>query len=757
MNHFWLGLACLVIAASTGIAFAQWQPADGPLATRWAKDVSPDNALPEYPRPQMVRADWLNLNGLWEYALRGKDDARPQTFDGQILVPFAIESSLSGVGKRVEDGQCLWYRRALTVPAAWSERHVLLHFGAVDWETEVFVNGQSVGTHRGGYDPFTFDITAALRPEGTQELVVRAWDPTDAGAQPRGKQVRKPHGIWYTPTTGIWQTVWLEPVPELHIRSLRLTPDLGCMRLIISAEIVGPTDGLVIEATALVDGREVATVTDKATSQIDLTIPEAHLWSPDDPFLYDLRVTLRQGEDGDVLDQVTCYFGMRNVNVGADPNGVTRILLNDKPLFMFGLLDQGFWPDGLYTAPTDEALRYDIEISRRLGFNTARKHVKVEPDRWYYWCDRLGLLVWQDMPSGDRYIGPNDADIERSPESAQQYERELRGIMDALVNHPSIVMWVPFNEGWGQFDTGRIATWIKEHDLTRLVNSASGWTDRGVGDVHDIHAYPGPASPKPEPKRAAVLGEFGGLGLPLKGHTWQDEKNWGYRSFDSREKLTAAYVDVVEKLRPLIADPGLSAAIYTQTTDVEIEVNGVMTYDRAEIKIDPAQAAAVAARLFLPPPRIVTIEPTSEEKGRTWRCTTSTPAEGWERPDFDDSGWTEAVAGFGRNGTPGIVVRSEWQTEDIWLRRSFEVAELPASPRLRLYHDEDCEVYVNGRRAAAVTGYTTSYIMIPLEEPGALRQGRNVFAVHCHNTHGGQGVDVGLIDWIEPGESTKPQ
>ena len=602
----WLSL----FAPAMGQAAAAWQPAKGPLLTRWAQDVSPDNAHPEYPRPQVVREQWQNLNGLWDYAVVAKDAPRPEQWDGQILVPFPLESALSGVMKRVSEDQRLWYHRRFEIPAAWRQQRVLLHFGAVDWQTTVWVNGQEVGAHTGGYDAFHFDITAALKPSGQQEVVLAVWDPTDAGYQPRGKQVRKPGGIWYTPTSGIWQTVWLEPVGAASIESLRITPDLDNSAVIVQPTVAtagGRNVGIQVE---VFDGSRVvhsARITqelvanpERISPRLGLQVPEPKLWSPDSPFLYDLRLTVLL--DGQPTDNVASYFGMRKIALAKDAAGINRLFLNNEPLFQFGPLDQGFWPDGLYTAPTDAALRYDIEMTRKLGFNMARKHVKIEPARWYYWADKLGLLVWQDMPSGDKYIGGRDPDITRSPESAANFERELRAMVDGFYSHPSIVIWVPYNEGWGQWDTCRIVDLIKHWDPTRLVINASGWTDRNCGDILDIHSYPGPAVPKLEPNRAVVLGEFGGLGLPVKGHTWQDERNWGYRSFTSAAELTDAYVGLTRKLRPMTGESGLAAAVYTQTTDVEVEVNGLMTYDRALIKMDAATLTAANQSVYTPPP-----------------------------------------------------------------------------------------------------------------------------------------------------------
>ncbi len=587
----------MVMTALAGDCDAGWKAAQGPLQTRWTAGVTPGNAHREYPRPQMAREEWLNLNGLWDYAIRPKDQGRPSPFDGPILVPFPIESALSGVMKRVDAGQRLWCRQSFRLPAKWEGRRIMLHFGAVDWEARVWVNGRCVGEHRGGYDPFSFDITARLKAGDMQEVLVCARDPADSGYQPRGKQVASPQGIWYTPTTGIWQTVWIEPVPATHVASLRIVPDVDRTRVVVTVVTDGPDRALPVEVTVRRGWRKAGRAGGMAGEPISIPVSGLRLWSPDDPFLYDLEVLLRDGR-GRRVDRVSGYFGMRKISLGKDRNGVTRMMLNNEAVFQLGPLDQGFWPDGLYAAPCDDALRHDVEMTRKLGFNMARKHVKAEPERWYYWCDRLGLLVWQDMPSGDGFPKEGMREIERSSESAENYRHELKALVDALHNHPSIVMWVPFNEGWGQFETVRTSDWIAGYDPSRLVNCASGWHDfQGAGHVRDVHAYPGPEMPGPEEKRAAVLGEFGGLGLPVKGHTWQEEKNWGYRSFDDAQALTAAYLDLLEKLKPLAAK-GLSAAVYTQTSDVEVEVNGLMTYDREIVKMDAARVARVNAKLI---------------------------------------------------------------------------------------------------------------------------------------------------------------
>ena len=563
----WLGVVIFSLLVLP-VRSAEWKPGVGPLMTRWAKDVSPDKALIEYPRPQMVRGDWLSLNGLWDVKL-GDGTESP------ILVPFPIESALSGVMKHSDR---MTYRRNFEVPPGWSGRRILLHFGAVDWETKVSVNGKEIGSHRGGYDGFSFDITAALNSVGRQQIQVEVFDPTDLGGQPRGKQKLKSGSIMYTPSSGIWQTVWLEPVSENHIDALKMVPDLdgGFLKLTVTGH--GAVHAVVSDS-----GREIAQVSGAAGSELKLAIPDPKRWSPDSPFLYDLRVTLKSNDQ--VVDSVTSYFGMRKISLGKDKKGVTRMMLNGEFVFQVGPLDQGFWPDGIYTAPTDDALRFDVEETKRFGFNVTRKHIKVEPDRWYYWCDKLGLLVWQDMPSVNSYTD------KPQPIDKPQFKTELVRMVQQCWNHPSIIMWVVFNESQGQHDTEALVSEVKALDPSRLVNNASGDTDKQCGDVIDKHSYPGPESPKPEKDRAAVLGEFGGLGLPIEGHTWS-QKTWGYKDTKNMQDLTLGYEKLLEKSWLLNAESGLSAVIYTQLTDVESECNGLMTYDREVRKISHERGTA---------------------------------------------------------------------------------------------------------------------------------------------------------------------
>ncbi len=575
-------MACLSLQA-------QWQPAGDKLKTKWASQIDVNNVWPEYPRPIMERGDWLNLNGLWKYAIQPVGKQKPASFEGDILVPFAVESSLSGVQKRVGKDNELWYQREFTVSSKWKNSKVLLHFGAVDWKADVWVNGMKVGQHVGGYTPFSFDITPALA-SGSNTLVVKVWDPTDEGYQPRGKQVNKPQGIWYTPVTGIWQTVWLEPVPETYIKNLKITPDIDKNVLLVEASTnqCAPTSR--VEVKVLEGSSVVATGQSINNLPVEVPMPEnVKLWSPDSPHLYDLEVILWDGSKQ--LDKVESYAAMRKFSTKRDGKGIVRLQLNNKDLFHFGPLDQGWWPDGLYTAPCDEALEYDVIKTKDLGFNMIRKHVKVEPARWYAHCDRHGIIVWQDMPSGDRspewqmrqYF--NGVERLRSPESEANYRREWKELIDYLYSYPSVGVWVPFNEAWGQFKTEEITAWTKQYDPTRLVNPASGGNHYPVGDILDLHQYPAPQLYLYDGQRATVLGEYGGIGWANKEHLWEPDRNWGYVQFNSAQEVTDEYVKYAEQLKQLIIQ-GFSAAVYTQTTDVEIEVNGLLTYDRALVKVD---------------------------------------------------------------------------------------------------------------------------------------------------------------------------
>jgi beta-galactosidase/beta-glucuronidase len=593
---------------------ADWQPVSGHIMTRWAAEVSPEEVWPEYPRPQMRRPVWLNLNGLWEYAITTKSKAEPD-FKGHILVPFAIESALSGVKRPLKPRERLWYRRSFTIPEGWAGQRVLLHFGAVDWEAVVWVNQVEVGTHRGGYLPFYFDITGYLG-EGQNQVVVRVWDPTDKSWGARGKQVLKPKSIWYTSVSGIWGTVWLEPVPQTYIRQLKLTPDIDTESLKIEVLVSGDVGDLQVLANAKDRKGRVGVISRREAEALHMPVPAPHLWEPDDPRLYDLEVEIYQG--GSLVDRVQSYFGMRKFSLAPDQDGHLRLWLNNQPLFHYGPLDQGYWPDGLYTPPNEAAMRYEVEFLKKIGCNMLRKHVKVESARFYYACDRLGMIVWQDMPNGSKPVGAflsflanmfsrlkrRDDHLywragRSKPAAREDYWRELAEMVDQLHNFTCIGMWVPFNEAWGQFDANKVADWLKETDPTRPVDHASGWFDQGGGDFRSIHTYFKTLKPeKPDSIRAVILSEFGGYALKLDGHLWNQEAEFGYRKFDSSRALTEAYLDLLEtQLKPWI-EMGLSGAVYTQTSDVEIEVNGYLTYDRQVEKMDHERITVAHQALY---------------------------------------------------------------------------------------------------------------------------------------------------------------
>ena len=561
-----------------------WQLDPSAYVTRWASEVSPTNAHPEYPRPMMTRPDWLNLNGLWECGLTRGTDA--PSFTGQILVPFPIESPLAGERRTLNEFERFWYRRTFTIPPGWQGRRVLLHFDAVNWESEVWINGQEIGTHKGGYDQFSFDVTEMLRPGQEQELTVAVRNPSDAGPQPRGKQMLRPRPPFYRTSSGIWQTVWLEPVAETSIEALHLAPELDKRTLSIEVSGRGNTNMAVVEAIAYVQGKEISRAKGRVGESFQLRIRNVRPWSPEDPFLYDLKVIL--SEKGRKVDEVSSYFGMRKVSVAKGADGHPRLYLNDKPYFELGVLDQGYWPDGLYTAPNDEALRSDAKLIRDLGFNLCRVHVKVEPERWYYWCDKLGILVWQDMPNGDDAATPQKKEINKDPKSARQFETELSRMIAGHWNHPSILIWIPFNQGWGQYDTVRITELVKKLDPSRLVIDASGWNDFGVGDVRSLHQYPGPAPLEEDGHRACVIGECGGLGMAVSGHLWSVMTYWNTTVFDSSDALAAGYESLAARLRDE-EGPGLSGAVVTGLTDVESECDGFITYDRAILKMPEAK------------------------------------------------------------------------------------------------------------------------------------------------------------------------
>lgn len=593
-------LAAVIVAAS--LSFAQgWAPVGDKIKTEWASEVSPTNSHPEYPRPQMVRHEWKSLNGLWDYAITPKTAGIPDKADGQILVPFCVESSLSGVGHTLTANDYLWYRTSFTVPDSWKGKRIMLNFEAVDWSADVSVNGIQIGGHTGAYTHFSFDVTPYL-VKGSNTLEVKVADATDNNFQPRGKQVRNPSGIWYTPVSGIWQSVWLEPVEKAHIVDYYPVSNIHTGSIDVNVTTAGTQEGDIVSVSLIdggvgystetgADGKIIAEAKTVPGGTATLNVPDAKLWSPDSPYLYGLRISVFRG--GKKIDSVKGYTAMRETAVYSKNHGTRFLGLNGEPMFQFGPLDQGWWPDGLYTAPTDEALKFDIQKTKDLGFNMIRKHIKVEPSRWFYYCDQIGMVVWQDMPSfGDnsrnrwgQYYYDEGTDFPATEAAKANFYKEWSEIIEQTKKYQCIVVWVPFNEAWSQFDTKEVCEFTRKLDSSRLINQASGgnWT-KGAGDIIDNHHYPYPAVRLWDNAMINVLGEYGGIGLPVEGHLWQADKNWGYVQYKDGDDVLKEYADFAEQLK-LIVKRGLSGAVYTQTTDVEIEVNGLMTYDRV-LKMD---------------------------------------------------------------------------------------------------------------------------------------------------------------------------
>lgn len=706
--------------------------ASGVTLTRWGQALDREAPLPEYPRPSLVRQRWRSLNGPWQFEPR--IPSQPLPFDrelsGEILVPFPPESVLSGVEAHHEH---LWYKRDFDVPTGWRSDRVLLHFGAVDWEAEVWVNGRRLALHRGGYDPFSVDITPALLPIPEQQLLVRVYDPADADEPLRG--------AGSAPVSGIWQTVWMEPVPRRGVDELVIEPSYdpetrgGSVAVTVGGiDLLG---GDLLEVEVLERGGLLAARRGTVGERLEVPIPAARPWSPEDPFLYELRVT-RTGAEGGILDRVESYFGLRRIDRVVGDDGVARLLLNGEPRFLMGALDQGWWPDGLCTAPADDALRFDVATAKAMGFALLRKHSKVEPERWYTWCDRLGVLVWQDIPDGSS----------TTDEGRAQFDVELDAILASRRSHPSIVGWGLFNEGWGQLDTARLTAAVQAADPTRLVTCASGWDDSGLGDVINARHEPGAGLPEPRSDRIAILGEHGGASLPVAGHAPAEASTLG--GVSDGDELAFAYEDFARDVRAL-ADEGLQAAIYRQLTDVETETNGLVTYDREVVKV-AAERIARANRGQLAP--LHTLLPTSEEGGRAWRYRFDAPAGDWIQEygtgldlPGEEQGWSEGLGGFGGPGTPDHVARTSWSTPEIWLVSDFTLGELPEGELVvRLHHDEDVTVWVNGHQVLQREGSTTAYtrVLAGCSARDVLRRGENRVAVHCRQTGGAQYVDVGL-------------
>lgn len=737
----------LVAFAMPTLLFAQqWQPKQARLMSKFAKDVNPEAVLPEYPRPQFAREKWLNLNGLWEFQpASGRNEALPKgNLSRTILVPFAVESALSGV---MEHHESIWYRRKFNVPADWKGQQILLHFGAVDYEAEVFVNGKSLGKHTGGYDPFSFDISSAIKGSGPQDIAVRVWDPTDKGGYPRGKQTLNPQGIMYQSVTGIWQTVWLEPVAKTNISDIKIVPDIDKSMVKINVTV---SDASACDVQIKIKDAGVSTtVSGKGNIELDIPLSNVKLWSPDNPFLYDMEISLKKA--GQVTDVVSSYFGMRKIGI-VEEGGFKKMYLNNKFLFQLGPLDQGFWPDGGYTAPTDEALKYDLEMTKKLGFNMTRKHIKVEPYRWYYWADKLGLMVWQDMPS------PNSYTDKVPPVDTAAFSSELTRMIKTHWNSPSIISWVIFNEGQAQHKTPFYVDKVKALDPTRLVNQGSGWEHHGVGDVLDVHSYPPPGVGTSKVQTLAC-GEYGGIGYVVPNHTWKVGPT--YIMMKSENELMDLYDDFATKLSMLKTNNGLSAAVYTEITDVEIELNGLLTYDREVVKGKLEKYAESNRKAIEDKIYVKDVLSTSATNAKTWKYTLEQPSADWWKADFNDSNWQTGKAGFGTKGTPGALVNTEWKTKNIWLRQEFTLGDLKDIDRenlqLYIHHDEDAEVFINGVKAASLPNYTGSYTMVKMskEAQKALKpKGKNVMAIAVKQTQGGQYIDAGIA-YIDKGAKSK--
>ena len=762
-------------AAMSALMCAAYTQAPVGLKTPWGEKVTPANAWREYPRPQMVRGNWTNLNGLWQYAVTKNAPGCPSVWDGEILVPFVIESSLSGVGRLLEPSEQLWYKRTFTANVKPGER-LLLHFEQADFRAMVYVNGRQADIpHEGGQMPFTYDVTDLVKA-GENELVVSIWDPTTDFIGSTGKQVFRPGGCMYTRSSGIGGTVWMETVPETYLTDYKVTTDIDAGT--VSVTLAGAGNLSEAEATVTVrkDGQQLAVGKMKAWGKpITLKLPQPiALWSPESPALYDLEIVFKDDET-DKKDVVRGYFGMRKIEMKKDPNGVLRLYFNNKMRFIIGTLDQGWWPDGLLTPPSDEAMAYDIKALKEMGFDMMRKHIKVEPRRYYYLCDKLGLLVMQDMPSG-----AGDA-----TKRYGFYRAELKQMIDHLYNSPSIIAWIPYNEGWGQpgeFLSHATLVWTQQYDPTRIVDGPSGAHDFEGGDVwrpfhhtqhkpagveeaadlvdrHDYAVTPGMF--KVNPRRASFLGEFGGIGCRVEGHLWT-AKAWGYGNTGKdadRSFVENKFITLMDHVA-MMATRGLTGSVYTQTTDVEAEINGLITYDRKVVKFNPKALAAVhdrvrkAAEVGMTPRTQLPVLKRLDSDPKAWAWTTEAPGAGWEQPAFNDAAWARSAGGFGNKQImvdhPNAKVTTEWTTKNIWLRRTFTYTA-PEKEVLQvvfdLFHDEDTEIYLNGVRLVAVKGYNNDWEPVAVPAAAflaAVKPGKNTLAVHVRQNDGGQYIDLGI-------------
>lgn len=761
MKHSKLLAVAVTLSFCTYGAAQTWERKSAPIMTTWGENINPEEVWTEYPRPQMVRKDWLSLNGPWDYHKKREIDhdyvADKSMFTQKILVPYPVESALSGImDTDFEENtrSTFVYHRTFTLPRSYKDKNILLHFGAVDWKCTIYINGVKAGTHTGGNDPFCIDITHLLRPKGEQEIQLCVTDPSEKGGQPLGKQSTKPGGCFYSAVSGIWQTVWIEPVNRSHIDGYTVTSDIdtGTITLHITADNASASYATV----AISKNNKSVTTLKKVPVNRDVTIeiPDAQWWSPSNPVLYDMNVKLYT--DGKKADEVRGYFGMRKISKGM-VDGHPCLLLNNKPLFHFGVLDQGWWPDGLLTPPSDEAMRYDIEVAQSLGMNTIRKHIKVEPARWYYHCDRMGMLVWQDMPS--KGFDENGTIGSQEFIKANFYD-ECARVVKSLRNHPCIVSWVVFNESWGQYASGDDkhtrcgVEAVRNADSTRLINAASGWNDFEIGDIIDQHSYPIPnVQSNPLNERVSVCGEYGGITLKVTGHQWK-ASDMEYTSVDDKKKYADKFNSLTQAVQSL-QERGIWGSIYTQITDVEGELNGLLTYDRKVLKIDTAYLSAVKTEIERTISHRATlhivIDAGDTSGDEEWHYTTVAPEADWFSPSYDDSAWNIGVAGFGAGTPPNTVCRTEWNGKHLYMRRHFRIDDLQPEEiqnlRLWLYNDDDCEVYINGVKAYETKGWCTTYAMQPIssEALSTIKPGQdNVLAMHTYQNWGGQYADAGL-------------
>ncbi len=741
-NYFFTSVTIFILILQLSSATGQdWKPVGGNIMTQWAAGVTPENALKEYPRPQMVRDEWKNLNGLWDFTVTlGYNTGPSQRFNRKILVPFSVESALSGIKEPITGFQEMKYRRLFNIPENWKGKRILLHFEAVDYYTKLWIDGKYAGEHKGGYDAFQFDITDFLNPGESHEINMVVWDPSNTGTQPVGKQTLQ--GLSrgrYTPTSGIWQTVWMEPVGDVSIKNLKVTPDIDSGTLTVEAGLKGWGLNHRLKVLAYDNGKEVASVESAVDKPITLKISNAKLWSPDSPFLYDLKVRLLLGDK--VVDEVGSYFGMRKISIARDGAGLMHVNLNNQRIFQLGPLDQGYWPDGILTPPSDEALKFDVEYLKKIGCNMDRIHIKVQPERFYYYCDKLGLLLWQDM------VSPWSSVSRAEVGGAKAFEAEWETIINQLYNHPSIVQWTVFNEGWVQYDTERLTDWTKRKDPSRLVSNASGWIDRNVGDIRDFHDYTFYPSVAWVPKyypRPMVLGEGGGIDLPLKGNLWTPDfvmpdkidraGDLSRETVNSVNVLEERYKEWVDNLSLLISY-GLDAVVYTQISDVENELNGWMTYDRKISKIPVERLAQIHSRLFKPVAPGKVVLPLSMNKPQQWQYSFKEPVKEWFRKG-NTGKWSAGAGPFGKSQMTAPEVNTKWEERSLYLQNDFILKSVPAKLAITAYNTGISDIYINGEFALQLnnlkrndTELKISEVLLPEKALRLLKSGSNHIAL----------------------------